>query len=108
MRIAFMRSMVSFPREVIDQPSQEATRREAGAPPVVLAGVPPRIGRFELLGELGRGGYGIVYRALDPTLGRPIAVKLLREECEDGPARERLLREARAVARLGKHPHVVQ
>jgi tetratricopeptide (TPR) repeat protein len=66
------------------------------------------IGRFVVTGELGRGGYGVVYRALDPTLGRPIAVKLLRDDSTEGAARERLLREARAVARLGKHPNIVQ
>jgi eukaryotic-like serine/threonine-protein kinase len=68
-----------------------------------------RIGRFTIVGELGRGGYGAVYRAFDSVLGRPCAVKLLLEDsAADAPARERLLREARSAAKLGKHPNIVQ
>jgi hypothetical protein len=91
-------------------PSRDGTRRDGAASPLAAETPQPRaaIGRFSVLGELGRGGYGLVYRAFDPTLERPVAVKLLRDEVADGPARERLVREARAVARLGKHPHVVQ
>ena len=60
-----------------------------------------RLGRFVLLGVLGEGGMGMVYRAYDPTLDRAVAVKLLR----DGGS-PKLLREAKAMARLS-HPHVV-
>src|ERR1044072_162609 len=41
------------------------------------------IGRYIVLGVLGRGGMGIVYEAYDPVLDRPIAVKLLREIVDD-------------------------
>ncbi|HXG61072.1 MAG TPA: bifunctional serine/threonine-protein kinase/formylglycine-generating enzyme family protein [Planctomycetota bacterium] len=64
-------------------------------------------GRYELLEEIGRGGAGAVYRALDRELGRVVALKTLRDP-EPGPAaRERFLREARLAARL-EHPHIVR
>ena len=68
------------------------------------------IGRYVVLGLLGRGGMGEVYAAYDPELDRKIAVKLLRarggsaEASADG--KTRLLREAQAIARLS-HPNVV-
>ena len=68
---------------------------------------PKRLGRFRILSELGRGGYGIVYRALDPVLGRVIALKVPRPDTlVSSQPRERFLREARAMATLS-HPNLV-
>jgi len=68
----------------------------------------PRIGRFRVIGVLGRGGMGEVYAAHDDELERQVAVKVLRASREDGPlARARMTREALALARLS-HPNVVQ
>jgi len=69
------------------------------------------IGRYIVLGLLGKGGMGVVYSAYDPELDRKIALKLLRvtqsKKREDLDAkRTRLLREAKAIARLS-HPSVV-
>ncbi len=68
------------------------------------------VGRYLILGLVGRGGMGEVYAAFDPRLDRKVALKLLREVTGRGtPARaaqERLLREAQAIARLS-HPNVV-
>ncbi|MHC5029122.1 MAG: protein kinase domain-containing protein, partial [Planctomycetota bacterium] len=64
------------------------------------------IGHYEVLGELGRGGMGIVYRARDPRLDRDVAIKALPEEVSSDPARlERFEREGRALAQLN-HPNV--
>ncbi|MGE0711923.1 MAG: serine/threonine-protein kinase [Planctomycetota bacterium] len=71
---------------------------------------PRRLGRYELLGELGRGGMGVVYRARDPgpASGAEVAIKLLAGAAEGCPeARQRFGREARAAARL-THEHIVR
>jgi len=88
----------------------EAKRARAGVAAALFGGItrePVRVGRYELLGRLGAGGMGVVHRAHDPELDRPVAVKLLRNEVsDDGKARARMLREARALAKLS-HPNVI-
>lgn len=67
-----------------------------------------RLGHYEVLELLGRGGFGIVLRAFDETLQRVVAVKVLAPElAATSPARKRFLREARASARI-RHDNVVQ
>jgi WD40 repeat protein len=69
--------------------------------------LPVAIGRFRIRRELGRGGYGIVFLAYDPQLGREVALKVPRAEALFTPElRERFLREARAAAILD-HPNLV-
>ena len=66
----------------------------------------PRIPGYRVLGVIGRGGMGLVYRARHETLGRDVAIKMpLRRHLADRTDRERFLREARSAARL-RHPHV--
>ncbi|HEY6003387.1 MAG TPA: serine/threonine-protein kinase, partial [Anaeromyxobacter sp.] len=67
-----------------------------------------RVGRFELVRELGRGGFGVVFEARDVELGRRVAFKAIRPgERARHPASEELLRrEATAVAAL-QHPNIV-
>jgi tetratricopeptide (TPR) repeat protein/tRNA A-37 threonylcarbamoyl transferase component Bud32 len=65
-----------------------------------------RVGRFVVESLLGAGGMGVVYRAVDPELDRPVAVKLLKSELSGSEARARLLREGQAMARLN-HPNVI-
>lgn len=66
-----------------------------------------QVGRFRLLRELGRGGFGIVYLALDPALGRSVALKIPTLEVVFSPeVRRRFLLEARVAAGLD-HPNVV-
>jgi serine/threonine-protein kinase len=63
--------------------------------------------QYQLVGKLGAGGMGDVYRARDTVLGRDAAVKVLHaERLPDGEARQRFLREARAASALN-HPNVV-
>ncbi len=62
--------------------------------------------RYRLDAELGQGGMGVVYRAHDSLLDRDVAVKILNDPGLGTEGRARLLREARAVARLN-HPNIV-
>ena len=70
-----------------------------------------RIGRYEIVSELGRGAMGVVYRARDPKIGRELAVKTVRlaehaDPEEIAGLRERLFREAQSAGRLS-HPGIV-
>ncbi len=64
------------------------------------------VGRFDLVRELGRGGFGIVWEARDRELGRRVAFKAVRSGAQRDLREERLLREAEAAARLA-HPNLV-
>lgn len=85
------------------------TPGEPGRPPGRRdpEGQPPEIPGFTLLEEIGRGGFGAVYRARDEILGRQVALKVLLPEWQDrAGARDDILREARALASI-RHPNVV-
>jgi serine/threonine protein kinase len=70
-------------------------------------GTPDRLGDFEIVEEIGRGGFGIVYRARQLSLDRPVAVKVLfRHLIHTQDEITRFEREARAAARLD-HPAIV-
>jgi WD40 repeat protein len=75
-------------------------------PPLVPGGLPARIGRFEIRGQLGSGGFATVFRAVDPQLGREIALKVPHAHLLTAEHRDRFMREARAAAQL-QHPHLV-
>ena len=70
-----------------------------------------RIGRYKIVRELGRGAMGVVYHAIDPNIGRPVAIKTIqlatvRNPEEQTRLRERLFREARSAGMLS-HPGIV-
>ena len=69
------------------------------------------IGRYQILSELGRGAMGVVYRALDPAINRPVAIKTIKlaefsDPVERERLRERLFREAQSAGILS-HPNIV-
>jgi serine/threonine protein kinase len=72
----------------------------------MTSGAPDKIGNYKLLEKIGQGGMGTLYRALDPKIGRHVAIKLIREGGDSDEMRERLLREARSAGGL-KHGNIV-
>ncbi len=76
-----------------------------------MDGALQQIGRYRIIGELGRGAMGVVYHATDPAIGRPVAIKTIRiRDIDDAvqreKLRERLFREARSAGVLS-HPNIV-
>jgi serine/threonine protein kinase len=68
-----------------------------------------KLGRYKIVGELGRGAMGAVYRAVDPLIEREVAIKTLLPNLPDDvmdEVRERFIREARSAGRLN-HPSIV-
>ncbi len=103
------RTLHAPPRDPDDR--LDAATRDRDSGPVrsdadaTSAPVPRHIGRFAVLGTLGRGGMGTVYEAFDRALDRRVAVKVLHRDV-DPDSRMRLVREAQALAKLS-HPNVV-
>ena len=88
-------------------------RYDNSRPRSVLAELPrmEKIGRYKIIGELGRGAMGVVYKAQDPAINRLIAIKSIRldtlaDESERERMRERLFREAQSAGILS-HPGIV-
>jgi serine/threonine-protein kinase len=88
-------------------------RNAGGRPQPAASGrsVPARLGRYQILHELGKGAMGVVYRARDPMINREVALKSIPlatefegEELEQ--ARVKFFREAEMAGRLS-HPHIV-
>ena len=72
-----------------------------------MASIPTKIGRYDIIELVGRGGMGVLYRARDRMLERDVALKMMHVDFSvDSAARERFEREAKAVARL-QHRNVV-
>src|SRR5258708_15892469 len=75
-----------------------------------MSEAPLKLGKYEILRELGRGAMGVVYEAFDPSIERTVALKTIRrdqlERVEAGDAISRFQREAKAAGRLN-HPNIV-
>ena len=74
------------------------------------SGTGTRVGRYEILAEIGRGAMGIVYQARDPRIDRTVALKTIslsgQDLEEEKEYRERFVLEAQAVGRLS-HPGII-
>lgn len=98
-------------------PSQERTRGATtvdGVSPTLPAwlasqpelAVPAKVGRYIVEEKIGQGGMGVVFAARDEVLDRRVAIKLLRSDRAGSEGRARMLREAKALAKLS-HPNIV-
>ena len=70
-----------------------------------------KIGKYKIIGELGKGAMGIVYKGVDPDINREVAIKLIRfdmvsEDAEKEDAARRFIREAQSAGNL-EHPNIV-
>jgi predicted Ser/Thr protein kinase len=89
-----------------DQDLARTATAVASAPPGAADAVGATLGRYRLERELGAGAMGVVHAAFDPDLERRIALKVLRSATAPRESKDRLMREARAMARLS-HTNVV-
>jgi serine/threonine-protein kinase len=94
--------------DALEQLHRSPVTMPAATHPVPVSSNLEQIGPYRVERELGAGGFGVVYQAHDPTLRRPVAVKVLHSWWLDQPQMvERFLREAQATARL-RHPGIVR
>jgi serine/threonine protein kinase len=84
----------------------EALLAEQGDSTVTQIAVGFKLGTYRIEAPLGEGGMGVVYRAVDTKLNRPVAVKFLSNELADAAARRRFQREAQLASALN-HPHIL-
>src|SRR5215470_19164998 len=68
---------------------------------------PTKIGKYTILDRIGRGGMGVIFKAHDPVLNRPVALKVISTDIDvTDEIRTRFFREAQACAQLS-HPNIV-
>jgi len=107
---AFVRWLTEHPGRAAEVAQFLAAQRDVGTAmrgTGSVVGDPTHLGRFELHGELGRGGLGIVYRAYDPHLKREVALKLIRGGFLEPEQRNRFRFEAESVASLDPKQAIV-
>jgi len=87
--------------KLLDRPVWEAVLESSASIPLGT-----QLGAYRIETILGQGGMGVVYRALDAKLNRPVAVKLLSDDLADAASRRRFQREAQTASSLN-HPHIL-
>jgi Kae1-associated kinase Bud32 len=117
-RAAYVRSQASSPEmseEILERADWEERMAGFLEVPLIELGdadeqqsVPAgrRMGHYLIQQELGRGGMGVVYRAVDQNLGRTVALKVLSQDAGSEIDRKRFLREAKAASALS-HPNII-
>jgi serine/threonine-protein kinase len=101
---ALSRTIGSVPRVMLRETEIDG---ETGVVRPASREMPPAAGRYQLLGQIGRGGMGAVLKGRDPDLGRDLAVKVLLEEhCDDRDLVRRFIEEAQIGGQL-QHPGIV-
>lgn len=86
---------------------EQLKRFRRAVPAVDTNSYPDRLGDFRIIRELGRGGMGVVFEAVQESLGRRVALKVLSAHAQlDSDRRQRFIREAKAAARL-HHTNIV-
>ena len=94
-------------RDVADQAATSPVRAASRGAIVAAPPTPRSIDGYEILGELGRGGMGIVFKALERRLNRVVAIKTVSETTFTAPSQlRRFLAEAEVIARL-RHPNII-
>jgi tetratricopeptide (TPR) repeat protein/predicted Ser/Thr protein kinase len=96
----------ALPKPRLDGVADEVERARVFEALFQRVAEPRRLGRYVVLDSLGQGGMGVVLRAYDRELDRPVALKVLHQGLADRHT-QRLRREAQAMAKLS-HPNVVQ
>ena len=65
-----------------------------------------KIGKYDVLDVIGRGGMGVIYKAVDPGIGRVVAIKMMTAFLENSELLQRFYREAQSAGKL-QHPNIV-
>jgi len=105
--LAALKLLDGVRKRQIDTPTSRQTKTSDFALTQVKYKLPCRFGKFDLLSELGRGGFGVVFLARDRLLDCQVAVKMPHAHVlTNDQLRDRFLREARVAAGL-QHPHIV-
>ena len=95
---------------ILDAPTVVASRRgdEEALAMTTQASMPDKIGRYQILERVGKGGMGVLYRGHDPVLDREVAVKVMLADFSDDTEqmRPRFYREAKSAAKL-QHRNIV-